>query len=36
MQDHSCDTCRFYLECAYRLLLEGILPCDGDGYEPYS
>ena len=33
MQEHSCDTCRFYSDCAVRLFL-GDLPGDCVGYEP--
>lgn len=34
--DTSCKSCRHYLDCAYRLLIGGKLPCSGEGYEPYT
>ena len=36
MQENSCESCRYYLDCAYRLLIEGHMPCAGEGFEPYT
>lgn len=33
---NSCSSCKYYLDCAYRLLIDGELPCAGEGYEPFA
>ena len=34
--DTSCCFCKHYADCAYRLLIDGELPCAGEGFEPFA